>query len=165
MRRSGTKAWILPCIALLVGALFAGHAAAENRPWDQQAVTKIAVELADAVRDLNHTVRANPEQRVGSSQRRAQYRARENLRLLVRTSRRLAFHLEAGEDMDSTLPIYRRLQMIRRDAERAGRSADIPAPTQERIVNARTLVDQLSAYYGSKPDETELDSEAPAPTS
>jgi hypothetical protein len=82
----------------------------------------------------------------------------------VSLSRRLASQLEAGEDMDATLPTYRRLQMIRRDAERDARRADIPAPTLERIVNAQTLIDQLAAYFGSEPDATELEAEAPAPS-
>lgn len=161
MRILGTTDLLRPSCALLVLALLAPGALAEPLAWDQKAVTKIAVTLADALRDLNHTVRHNPQQRLGSSQRRAQYRARESLRLLVSISRRLASQLQAGEDMDATLPTYRRLQMIRRDAERDARRADIPAPTLERIVNAQALIDQLAAYFGSEPDATELDAEVP----
>lgn len=161
MRRLGPTGWIRASCLLLALALVPTLARAENLAWDQKVVTQVAVELADALRDLNHTVRRNPEQRLGSSQRRAQFRARESLRLLVSTSRRLASQLESGEDMDATLPTFRRLQMIRRDAERDGRRADILAPTMERIVNAQALIDRLATYYGAEPDATELDTETP----
>jgi hypothetical protein len=146
---------------LLALALLAPAAIAQPRAWDQKEVTAIAVELADALRDLKHTVRRNPKQRVGSSQRRAQYRARESLRFLVGLSSRLAAQLRAGDDLDATLPTFRRLQMVRRDAERDARRAFLPEPTVERIAGAQALIDRLAAFYGSEPDATESDSEAP----
>ena len=129
-------------------SMLASSALAQAAAWDQKAVTAIAVKLETAVRDLNLTVRRNPQATVGSPQRRAQFQARESLRLLVSTSQRLASQLRAGEDLDATLPTFRRLQMLRRDAERAGRRANIPGPTLERVVSTQALIDQLMPFYG-----------------
>ena len=148
-------------LALLLSML-ASSAFAQVTPWDQKAVTAIAVKLEAAVRDLKLTVRRNPQAPVGSSQRRAQFQARESLRLLVSTSQRLASQLRAGEDLDATLPSFRRLQMLRRDAERAGRRANIPGPTLERVVSTQALIDQLMPFYGQAAAEEEA-AEASAP--
>ncbi len=153
-------------LALLL-SVFASGAFAQAAAWDQKAVTAIATKLEAALRDLQITVRQNPQTQLGSSQRRAQFTARESLRLLVSTSQRLASQLRAGEDLDATLPTYRRLQMLRRDAERAARRADIQAPTIERIASAQALIDQLMPFYGTAATEEEAaeaaaDAAAPA---
>ena len=80
--------------------------------------------------------------------------------MLVSTSQRLTSQLKAGEDLDATLPTYRRLQMLRRDAERAGRMANIPAPTLERVVSARALLDELTPFYGQAAAEEEAAEQA-----
>ena len=153
--------------------LLAGAAHAQTTPWDQKAVTAIAVKLEKALRDLNVTVRQNPDATVGTPQRRAQFQARESIRMMVSTSQRLASQLKAGEDLDATLPTYRRMQMLRRDAERAGRRANLPAPTLARVVSARALLDELTPFYGQAAAEEEAADQAapeaetapaPAPT-
>lgn len=141
-------------------SMLASSALAQATPWDQKAVTAIAVKLETAVRDLNVTVRRNPQAPVGSPQRRAQFQARESLRLMVSTSQRLASQLRAGEDLDATLPTFRRLQMLRRDAERAGRRGNIPAPTLERVVSTQALLDQLVPFYGQAAAEEEAAEQA-----
>jgi hypothetical protein len=135
----------------LVLSVFASSAVAESTAWDQKAVTAVAVKLAKAVKDLNLTVRKSPEATLGSPQRRAQYQARESLKLLVGTSQRLALQLQAGEDKDATLPTYRRLQLIHRDAEEDGKKAHIAAPTLETIASTQALLEQLAPYYEDPP--------------
>ena len=136
-------------LALSLTAL-APNALAETA-WDQKAVTGIATKLATSVKDLNLTVKKNPDAQVGSPQRRAQYNARESVKLLVTISQRLASQLKAGEDQDATLPTYKRLQLIRRDAEEDGRKGNIPAPTLEKVVAMQALMDQLAPYYEDAP--------------
>jgi len=131
--------------------LMAHGALAEPVPWDQKTVTAIAEKLAQELRGLSVTVRRSPQLPTGSSGRRAQFQARENVRLLVWVSARLASQLQAGDDKDATLPTYRRLQMTRRDAEQSARRIDIPTATLERIVKAQDLVDQLSPFYEDPP--------------
>ena len=138
-------------IVALSLCLIAHSALAEPVPWDQKAVTAIAVKLEQELRGLSITVRRSPQLPTGSAGRRAQFQARENVRFLVQVSARLASQLQAGEDKDATLPTYRRLQMTRRDAEQSARRIDIPTATLERIVKAQGLVDQLSPFYEDPP--------------
>jgi len=118
-----------------------------GKPWDQKEVTAVAAKLAKALKDLHLTVKQSPEAQLGSTQRRAQYQAREDLKLLVTVSQRLASQLQAGDDKDATLPTYKRLQLIRREAEEHGRKANIPAPSLEKVVSARAQLDQLEPFY------------------
>jgi hypothetical protein len=141
-------------LALLL-SLLASSALAQTTPWDQKAVTTIAMKLERALRDLRFSVRRNPEATKGSHVRRAQFQARETLRLLVSASQRLSSQLQAGEDLDATLPTFRRLQMLRRDAERFGRRANMPTATLDQVVNAQALSDQLAAFYGKAATEEE----------
>ncbi len=127
------------------------NAAPAETAWDQKAVTSIATKLSHSLKDLNVTVKKNPQAQVGSPQRRAQYNARESLRLLVNVSQRLAAQLQAGEDKDATLPTYKRMQLLRREAEDEGRKGQIPAPTLEKVVSMQALMDQLAPYYEDAP--------------
>ena len=141
-------------LALLL-SLLATNALAQAAPWDQKAVTAIAVKLDRTLRNLKFTVRRNPQATLGSPLRRAQFQARESLSLLVSASRRLSTQLQAGDDLDATLPTFRRLQMLRRDAERAGRRANMPAATLNQVVNAQALIEQLVPFYGQAAAEEE----------
>lgn len=132
---------------------------AAPKAWDQKAVTALATKLAGALKDLNVTVRKTPEATMGSPNRRAQYQVREEVKLLVSISQRLATQLREGEDKDATLPTYRRLQSVRRDAAESGRKAGIPAPTLEKVVSARAVLDELEPYYLDAPEAA-----APAPS-
>ena len=141
--------------------LIARGALAEAVAWDQKAVTDIAVGLAKELRGLHVEVRRNPRVPATTTARRAQFQAREDVRFLVSVSQRLASQLQAGEDKDATLPTYRRLQMIRRDAEQSARRIDIQKPILERVERARVLVDKLAPFYEDAPG---TEAPAPAPT-
>lgn len=137
--------------ALLSILVFASLALAEPVAWNQQVVTAIAAKLAKSVMDVHCEVKKDPSARLGDPTRRAQFQAREDLKLLVNVSRRLASQLAAGEDKDATLPTYTRLQMIRRDAEETGRKAHIVAPDLEKVSSAQALLDQLAPFYEDGP--------------
>ena len=155
--RSGRISWLAKGVGFaLLLSMSATSAFAQATPWDQKAVTAIAVKLERSLRDLRVTVRRNPQATKGSPIRRAQFQARETLGLLVSTSQRLSSQLRAGEDLDATLPTYRRLQMLRRDAERSGRRANIPTPTMEQIVAAQALIDQLTPFYAQAAAEEQV---------
>ena len=65
--------------------------------------------------------------------------------------REMASQLKAGEDKDATLPTFKRLGSIRRDAEEDGRKANMQAPALEKVVSAQALMDQLAPYYEDAP--------------
>jgi hypothetical protein len=130
-------------------ALCASPAFAQAAQWDQQRVTQLATQLAAAVKDLRVEVRKSPDQPPGQS-RRAQYQAREDLRLLQYTTQQLASSLAKGEDRDATAPIFQRIQTLRRDAAENGRKGMIPEATLAKIEKARELLDQISPYYAGE---------------
>lgn len=146
--RSSRVAVAAALASLLV---LAAPATLAETAWDQKTVTDIAVKLAKSMKDLNLTVKKNPQAQVGSPQRRAQYNARESLRLLVNVSGRLASQLQAGEDKDATISTYKRMQLLRREAEDEGRKGQIPAPTLEKVVSMQAVMDQLAPYYEDAP--------------
>ncbi len=139
--------------ALAMGFSFAPTPAwAQGKPWDQKAVTGMAKDLAAGVKDLNVTVQKTPDAIAGSAIRRAQYEAREDVRLLVNITQRLASQLGDGEDKDATFPTYKRLQSVRRDAAEAGRRANLDSLTLEKIVSVRGVLDELAPYYDEAPE-------------
>ncbi len=143
--RSGV-AWL----GLVAGlALCASPAFAEAAKWDQGRVTQLARQLAAATKDLRIEVQKNPDQPPGPS-RRAQYQAREDLRLLQYTTQQLASSLAKGEDRDATAPIFQRIQTLRRDAAENGRKGMIPEATLAKIEKARELLDQVAPYYAEE---------------
>ncbi len=137
------------CFALVMAA---GLASAQTddpaapQAWDQERVTALAQQLADAVKDLRFTVRGSPDQPVGG-QRRAQYAAREDLRLLQSQTRRLAALLDQGEAKDETFSVFRRIEQIRRSAEDNGARAMISEAIMEKIGAARKILSELEPFY------------------
>jgi hypothetical protein len=151
MKSRFTAVSVAGAAALCSILVFAVPAVAETIVWNQRAVTAIAAKLAKSVMDVHCEVKKDPSAQLGSPTRRAQYQAREDLKLLVNVSKRLAAQLAAGEDRDATLPTFTRLQMIRRDAEETGRKAHILAPDLEKVASAQALLDQLAPYYEDGP--------------
>ena len=141
---------MVACVGLVAGlALAAPPALAEAAKWDQQRVTALAKELAAAVKDLRVDVEKNPDQPPGPA-RRAQFQAREDLRLLQYTTRQLASSLAKGEGRDETAPIFQRIETLRRDAEENGRKAMIAEATLAKIAKAKDLLLQISPYYAAE---------------
>jgi len=141
---------MVACVGLVAGlALAAPPALAEAAKWDQQRVTALAKELAAAVKDLRVDVEKNPDQPPGPA-RRAQFQAREDLRLLQYTTRQLASSLAKGEGRDETAPIFQRIETLRRDAEENGRKAMIAEATLAKIAKAKDLLLQISPYYAEE---------------
>lgn len=114
--------------------------------WDQAKVTDLAKQVAKATVELRAIVEKNPDKPPGVA-RKAQYSAREDLRLLVSATKRLAKRLEAGAGRDETEGLYQRATDLRRDAEQEARRADMLANTKTQAAKTLALLDQLGAYY------------------
>jgi hypothetical protein len=139
------------CLAVLAAlVLWAAPALAQAPPpaaWDQAKVTAIAKQLAEATGTLYDAVKKVPPPAMGA-QRKSFYNATQSLRRLGSETRSLAAQLENGEGKDETLPTYKHIQMIRRDAAEEGRSAGvIPDDVLAKVDKARDLLLQLSGYY------------------
>jgi hypothetical protein len=119
--------------------------------WDQQEVTKLAGQLAEAVSGVYEEFRKQPEVDISTMQSRSRYRLQDELRLLEGETRELARQLKSGEGRDATQPIYDRVGSLARDAREEGRRQLIAKPVQERVDRAEELWAQLTPYYASAP--------------
>jgi hypothetical protein len=127
-------------------ALGVGAASAEVAAWDQERVTALASELHESVKDLKVTVQRNPDQPIGGA-RRAQYEARDQLRVLQSLTRHLQGDLEDGADREATITTYKRVQTVRRDLEEIGRKANIQSNTLEAVMQVQDVLRRLAPYY------------------
>ncbi len=115
--------------------------------WNQERVTTIAADLADAVADLRDVVRDDPASNIGSGQSNARHRLLYSLRLLKNESAYLAKELKAGSGRSETLPTYERLGTLSRDAREEARKIFLHEAIMGRITRAGDLWRQLSPYY------------------
>lgn len=128
--------WVAPAVAQQAGT------------WNQAKATEIAKQLADATSNLENAVRKLPPPPVGP-QRKAYYDAAQTLRRLEMETKILARELADGKGLEETLPVYKQIGMLRRDAAESGRSAGmIPDDILAKVDKSRDLVLQLSGYYG-----------------
>jgi len=136
-------------VAAAVLALTATPTPAAHQAWDQEKVTQIAGQLADAVSGVYEELRMQPPVDTSPMQSHARYRLMDELRLLEGETRELARQLKSGEGLDATQPIYDRIGVLARDAREEGRRQLVSKPVQERVDHAEELWAQLTPYYTS----------------
>jgi hypothetical protein len=134
--------------SLLGGALVAS---AELTPWDQEKVTAIAGELPPATRALRDALRQQPPPTLGQAGKQSFWRLRDQLSSIESTSRRLHNALTAGEGLEETFPIYRRMITTVRDAAHELNRIPTQQPVEEQIDKVAGLLQQLRPYYEENP--------------
>jgi hypothetical protein len=127
----------------------AGVASAELATWDQKRVAKYAAELTVATADLRKALDAVGIQ--NAAQQNAMYQVKDTVKLLDTAAGGLAEALGNGKGHDETLPRYKRVETLRRDAEREGRSADIPDAVFEKVFSVGSALIKLRPYYVEEP--------------
>jgi hypothetical protein len=133
-------------------ALGAARASAEAQtPWDQAKVGAIAKELVEAVEAVYDALREEPSSSVASGQARSFYSLTQNVRRIRTESRELTRALEGGQGHDETLPIYRQMLLLVRDAREEARRTFLTSPVSDRITAARGVLDRLAPYYDAEP--------------
>jgi hypothetical protein len=130
--------------------LVAGAANAELAKWDQERVTKYAVELEQATGELRRALEKLPIQQF-ATQERAFYQVRDTIRMLDRASGGLAEALKKGEGMEATHPRFKRIMLLRNEAAEQGRRADIPNDVMDKVTPAGTALMKLRPYYEEEP--------------
>lgn len=129
--------------------LTAGAASAELAQWDQERVAKYAAELAVATNDLKQALEAVGIQNF--AQQNAMYQVKDTVKILDSTAGGLAEALKNGKSREETMPRYRRLKSLQRDAQEEGRSADIPESVFEKVFAAGNALIKLAPYYEEEP--------------
>ena len=123
MTRLSMTAFAFAGVAFLAIALGPARAAedtaasAGQKEWNQEEVTAIAKQLAGSVKDLRAAFRREGSPTREHMQGRAHHQMRDDLRLIRNETAHLARELEAGKGSDETLPIVRRLGMLRPSRE------------------------------------------------
>lgn len=132
--------------------LFAtGALASEPAAWSQERVTSYAKELVTATKDLDGALAARPSY-VTQMNQRAFYQARDDIRMLHSSAAHLVSRLEDGEGRDETLPIFKRISLLRNSAAEEGRKAAIPEDIMDKAVPVGAALLKIRPYYEGEPD-------------
>jgi len=142
-------AWILVGSAPALGQTQPAPSKTEPGGWNQGRVTAIAEKLAAEFAELQLQASQHPPD-ISFSQQRAQYELEEDIRLLKNTSQHLAAQLKAGKGRDETLPIFRRMETLRADAEENARKTVVTEHLLDQILEAGGVLLQLQPYYREK---------------
>src|SRR3972149_4697312 len=133
--------------------IVAGAASAELATWDQQRVAKYAAELKLATADLKKALDSVGIQNF--AQQNAIYQLEDTVEMLDTAANGLDHALKSGKGRDETLPRYKRVESLRRDAEEEGRSADIPDAVFEKVFSVGSALLKLRPYYVDQPAQEE----------
>ncbi|MDJ0785671.1 MAG: hypothetical protein QNK05_02615 [Myxococcota bacterium] len=140
----------LGAAALLL--LSAGAASAsEPATWDQARVTQYAEELVAACSELDGSLAARPTY-VTQVNQRAFYQARDDIRVMNSSAKRLLARLKDGEGRDETHPIYKRISLLRNSAAEEGRKAAIPEDIMAKATAVGGALLKIRPYYEGEPD-------------
>ena len=136
---------------------------AERADWDQERVTAIAGELAEAASGVKDAVRKEPVSTIGSGQAGSYYRLVQLTRRIKTEARHLAAQLEAGKGYDETLPVYEALMVWIRDAREDARRTFLSNFVMEKVAVANDALRRLTPYYVSQPLEDTPPVASPSP--
>ena len=120
----------------------------ESVPWDQQAVSAMASELAESLKGIESALRNEPGKMMPTGDRRSRYAVEQDMRRLRREGTHLANQLAAGKGMEETLNIFLKIQELAYQAAENGKRAALTAPTLDRVAQARTHLTKIAPYYG-----------------
>ena len=128
--------------------LVPGTAVADLQAWDQEAVSALASDLAEAIKAVRGAALNEPtlRDRNNTTGRSAQQYL-DNLKQLETATRRLATRLGNGEDREQTLNVARRIGTLLRNAQENGRRLMLTQPSFDAIDKAVAVIRQLSPFY------------------
>jgi len=136
-------------------ATAAADAAEDTTPqleWDSERMTQLTADLATAMRDVRNSFRKNPVmQTPDSGKRRTADQMMEVLRGLDRHTASLATRVSRGQTAEETRPTARRIGTLLRDANQLGRRLMTSEWTDQRILPAMELINEIAPYYGRGP--------------
>jgi hypothetical protein len=117
--------------------------------WNQERAASQAADLEAALSGLRTALRNEPSASIvpggGSRQR---HRIRDRLRLMENESKYLASQLKDGIGRDETLPVFERIDEIRRDVVQDARRIFLQKPVLDKIDAARGPLEELAGLYG-----------------
>jgi len=137
--------------AALLTVVVPALAGAELKPWDQEEVTQLAKDLSEAVSNVRQITLKDPTMKgTGQMNERAAKEYLDNLKALETACGQILRKLEAGEDLEKTMGVARKIGMLLRDAQTNGRKLMISQPESEAIEVAIAALDKISPYYSEE---------------
>ena len=134
--------------ALLAASVLLASAASARETWNQETVTALATELADATKALKTTVRKDPDLRDGYRQGDPVVsRYADAINGIDRSARQLATKLAAGEGYEETLGVAKKIDSLVRDAQVQGARIMTTFWMEERVRPVEELLARLGRYY------------------
>ncbi len=141
-----------PIAAMCATALFVisipAQSSAELEAWDQEEVTQLAQQLSEAVTTLRLATIHDPllGQAVGTRGKNL----RDIMKAMETACRQLARKLAAGEDRSKTTGVGKKIGMLIREAQLAGRKVMVNESQWAAIDPVVDLINRLSPYYSDK---------------
>ena len=138
---------IVACVIAAVAIGVAAPAIAEERAWQGDEVTGLALELVQLVHGIRSKIElADSVADVISSRRTAA--ARTTLGDLEKATMQLATSLKAGSTRQATRTNYELVHTLRDKLNQQATEVGFADPAIELIVKARAILVELDAYYG-----------------
>ena len=148
-----TRPTILTTLFLAVAlAGTSGAQDTELATWDQEKVTAIAGDLAQAAQELRDALSKEPVPTVGGRPgRRAFFVLREEVHFLASGSRRLHDRLSEGAGLDETYPIYRKLLVAARRGGRELWRMGLGEPVSGKLDATADAIRRIRPFYEAEP--------------
>ena len=124
-------------------------AATEPKPWDQEAIGKLAEDFAKKASEAYTAIynQGGTTGSVASGQRRDFFRLRDKARIIDREARHYRSAVKDGKGLDETYSIFERLMVEVRGARVVARRVMIQEDTQKKIAAAGEVLQQIADYY------------------
>jgi len=135
-------------LVILALGLVVVPGAAARKAWDQETVTGLAAQLAEATKALEKTLRHEPHlvQATRGGNRNA-VGLWEAMNRLKKATAQLQTRTAAGAGYEATLPIAKKIRTLVRDAKQRGARLLKTETMDAKIAPVQALLDRLAPYY------------------
>jgi Tfp pilus assembly protein PilV len=134
--------------ALLAASALLASAASARETWNQQTVTALATQLADATKALKSALRKDPDLRDGYRQGDPVVsRYAGAIDGIDRSARQLAERLAGGGGYEETLGIAKKIDSLVREAQVQGAKIMTTVWMEEKLRPVEDLLARLGRYY------------------
>jgi hypothetical protein len=138
---------VLTASTAFLAVLLAVPAAAQLARWDQERVTKIAIEIREKTTALYDTFYREPVPTVGSVKASSYFKLKQLVRRIKREASQLADGLEKGKGREETQPIYDNLMAMVRDAQEEARRSFTSESILASATTAGDALRRIAPYY------------------
>lgn len=138
-------------VCTILSASSAGSALAQSAKWDQVKVSALSSELVQAVTNLQNSLE-NSAQAMNPETQETVFQVADALGLIEFEAARLNMQIRKGKGMRETLPTFKRLQQLHREAqEDVAGQLQVSAFLAPSLAKAKAALTQLAAYYPPQP--------------